>query len=78
MSLLSHFRTKSPSHAALRDFFTQSEVEVTRMDEELTKLERDIAIIEETLRTVIEIDPTVVRELIESPSASAEPTGLML
>jgi hypothetical protein len=76
--MLSHFRTKTPSHAALRDFFTQSEVEVTGMDEELTILERDIAIIEETLRTMIEIDPTVVQELVESSHASAEPAGTML
>jgi hypothetical protein len=34
------------------------------MDEELTKIERDIAIIEETLRTMIEIDPVVVQELV--------------
>ncbi|MGA7075107.1 MAG: hypothetical protein WBZ42_00945 [Halobacteriota archaeon] len=48
------------------------------MDEELTILERDIAIIEETLRTMIEIDPTVVQELVESSRASAEPAGMML
>jgi hypothetical protein len=53
-------------------------VEVTGMDEELTILERDIAIIEETLRTMIEIDPTVVQELVESSHASAEPAGMML
>ncbi|MFZ0926929.1 MAG: hypothetical protein WCE82_05625 [Halobacteriota archaeon] len=40
---------------------------------ELTKLESDIAIIEQTLRTILEIDPTVAEILVESPSNRAPP-----
>jgi len=48
------------THAALRTFFAQVEVEVTMMaNKEQTRLERDIAIIEQTLRAMIEIDSTV-------------------
>jgi hypothetical protein len=35
---------------------------------ELTKLESDIAIIEQTLRAIIEIDPTVTQIFAESPT----------
>jgi hypothetical protein len=33
----------------------------------LTKLESDIAVIEQTLRTLIEIDPALTQILVESP-----------
>jgi hypothetical protein len=50
------------THAALRTFFAQVEVEVTMMaNKEQTRLERDIAIIEQTLRAMIEIDSTVAQ-----------------
>jgi hypothetical protein len=43
---------------------------------ELTKLERDIAIIEQMLRAIIEIDPTVTQIFAESPAQqSATPTA---
>lgn len=71
---MSHFRTQSLSHAALRNFLAQSGLEVTVMaNRELTKLESDIAIIEQTLRTILEIDPTVAEILVESPSNRAPP-----
>jgi len=40
---------------------------------ELTKLESDIAIIEQTLHTIIEIDPMVKEILVESPSNRVPP-----
>jgi len=72
--LLSHFRTQSLSHAALRNFLAQSGLEVTVMaNRELMKLESDIAVIEQTLRTIIEMDPTVTEILVESPSNRVPP-----
>jgi len=40
---------------------------------ELTTLESDIAVIEQTLRTIIEMDPTVTEILVESPSNRVPP-----
>ena len=40
---------------------------------ELTKLESNIAVIEQTLRTIIEMDPTVTEILAESPSNRVPP-----
>ena len=72
--MLSHFRTQSLSHAALRNFLAQSGLEVTVMaNRELMKLESDIAVIEQTLRTIIEMDPTVTEILVESPSNRVPP-----
>jgi hypothetical protein len=68
---LSHIRTRSLPHAALRNFSAQSDLEVTVMvTKELSRLERDITIIEQTLRAMIEIDPAVTQVLSEDSQQS--------
>jgi hypothetical protein len=68
---LSHIGTQKLSHAALRSFFAQSEVEVIVMTNEgRTQCERDIAMIEQTLQAVIQIDPTVARLSVGNPQQS--------
>lgn len=61
------------SHAALRNFFAHSALEVTVMaNEELTRLERDIAMIEQTLHTMIQIDHTVAQPRFDYYQQSTE------
>ena len=68
---LSHIRTQSLPHAALRNFSAQSGLEVTVMaTKEQTRLERDITIIEQTLRAMIEIDPATIQILSEDSQPS--------
>jgi hypothetical protein len=77
-SLLSQFRTSSPPHAALRNFFAQVEAEVTVMaNEEQTRLERDVAIIEQTLRAMIEIDSTMAQLPADDTRQSVDYDTLM-
>ncbi len=77
-NFLSHIRTQRLSHAALRIFFAQSEVEVTTMaNEQWTRLERDIAIIEQTLRAMIEIDHAVAKLPTDDAQQSTDQAILM-
>jgi hypothetical protein len=66
------------SHAALRNFLAQAEVEVTVMaNEEQTRLESDIAIIEQTLRAMIEIGSTVAHLPANDAQQSTDHATLM-